>query len=217
MTLQADAAQRQAIYRSLEARNRIVGILRIGVPALGLITLVVLIGQIYLSSLTGRFGIASISVTPDAVSVQSPEYAGVLDDGTTYRVWANSAKATVNASDRIDLSVAALTMNRANGVVMNVNAPLAVLDTTGEVVAIKGIAYVEDSTGTSGVIENSVFDYARQNLVAEGPVHIDYADGTALDSVGMTYDTLNAVWTFSRVSVTLPGTPGAATSETPMP
>ena len=108
MNLHADAAQRLAIYRGLEARNRIVGILRIGIPALGVIALSALLVQIYISSRTTRFGISQIVVSPDSVTVETPEYSGVLDDGTSYRVSAVSAQAAADATDRIGLSSAAL-------------------------------------------------------------------------------------------------------------
>ena len=39
MNLHADAAQRLAVYRRLEARNRIVAILRVGVPVLGAVAM----------------------------------------------------------------------------------------------------------------------------------------------------------------------------------
>ena len=81
-----------------------------------------------------------------------------------------------------------LTLNRVTGVTMEVNAPSALLDSTREIVTITDIAYVEDSSGTSGTIYDSVFDYASQTLVGEGAVHIDYADGTTLDGVGMTLE-----------------------------
>lgn len=217
VNLQADAAERLVIYRRLAARNRIVAILRIGVPLLGAIILVALLGQIYLSSLSNRFGVGRISVTRESVSVEAPEYSGVLEDGTTYRVWARDAKAAINATDQIALTDAALTMQRVTGITMQVNAPDALLDTSTEIVTIEGIAYVEDSTGTSGTIFDSVFDYASQTLTGEGAVHIDYADGTTLDGTGMTYDASSMVWTFSRANVTLSGTPGAATSETATP
>lgn len=217
MNLQADAAERLAIYRRLEARNRIVAILRIGVPVLGVILLVSLIGQIYLSSLTNRFGVGRIAVTRDSVTVEAPEYSGVLEDGTTYRVWATDARAAIDATDRIGLTDAALTMQRVSGVTMDVTAPEAMLDTTSEIVTIEGVANVADSTGTSGTIFDSVFDYTSQTLRGEGPVHIDYADGTTLDGTGMTYDARSMVWTFSSAKVTLPTTPGAAPSETATP
>jgi hypothetical protein len=217
INLQADAAERLAIYRRLQGRNRIVAILRVGVPALGAILLVSLVGQIYISSLSSRFGVGRISVTREAVSVEAPQYAGVLDDGTTYKVWAAAAQASVDATDHIGLTSAALTLTRRNGVTMEVNAPIAVLDTTREVVTIQGIAYVEDSTGTSGTIYDSVFDYVSQTLLGKGEVHIDYADGTTLDGTGMTYDARSMVWTFSGANVNLPSTPGEEPSGTTTP
>ncbi|MGV8831479.1 MAG: hypothetical protein ACOH2N_05840 [Devosia sp.] len=211
MNLQADAVQRQTIYQRLERRNRIVAILRIGIPALGVLVLALLLGQIYLSSLTGRFGVGRIAVTPDLVTIETPQYSGVLDNGTTYRVWAKSAQAAITAPDQIALSQAALTMRRRTGLVTQVDANHAVLDTGAETVTIAGVAVINESTGTAGTVRDSIFDYAAQTLIGQGPVHIDYADGTTLDGVGMTYDANNAVWTFSRVSVTLPSTPGSKT------
>lgn len=217
LDLQADAAERFAVYRRLEGRNRIVAILRIGVPALGAILLVSLIGQIYISSLSNRFGVGRITVTRENVTVEAPEYSGVLEDGTIYHVWASNAVAAIDATDLIALTDASLTMDRVTGVTMDVKAPEATLDTAKEIVTIKGIAYVEDSTGTSGTIHNSVFDYVSQTLLGDGAVHIDYADGTTLDGTGMTYDAKSMVWTFSGANVTLPSTPGSETSETETP
>lgn len=211
MNLQADAAQRQAIYRRLEARNRIVAILRVGVPALGVLVLVSLLGQIYVSSLTSRFGVGRIEVTRDSVSIETPEYSGVLDNGTTYRVWAEQAQASIDATDQIALTQGILSMVRTNGVETRINARHAMLDTGAETVTIVGLAEIAESTGTTGTIIDSVFDYATQTLVGRGAVHIDYADGSTLEGVGMTYDATQAVWTFSNANVTLPSTPGSDT------
>ncbi|WIJ25277.1 hypothetical protein [Devosia sp. RR2S18] len=207
--LHADAAQRQATYQRLAARNKVVSALRWAVPTLGVLTLVGLIGQIYLSSLGNRFSIGQVSVTREAISIAAPEYAGVLPDGSTYRVWADTAEAATGATNLIGLTDAALTMNRSTGITMQVNAPQAMLDTTSERVIIEDIAYVEDSTGTAGTVHDSVFDYATQTLTGEGDVEIDYADGTQLVARGMTYDAEGLIWTFSNAKVTLPSTPGA--------
>ena len=209
MNLQGDAAQRLAIYRGLEARNRIVAILRVGIPLLGIIALSALILQIYVSSLGSRFGVGRIAVTSDSVTVEAPEYAGVLDDGTAYRVSASAAQAATTATDHIDLSDATLTMLRPDGVSMLVDAKSAMLDTTGQIVTVAGAANVSNSLGTSGVVRDSVFDYVAQALTGNGPVTIDYSDGTHLVAEGMTYDAVNLVWTFTRATVTLPDTPGA--------
>lgn len=209
MRLDADAAHRLAIYRSLAVRNRIVALLRLGVPALGAAALAALIGQIYLSSLGSRFGVGPISVTSEVVRVEAPEYAGMLADGTAYRVSASAAEAATATTDRIGLIAAQLTMTRPDGVRMEVSAAEALLDTTGQLVTVAGDARVRNSLGTSGTIRNSVFDYAAQRLLGQGPVVLDYADGTHIVAEGITYDAVGMVWTFPGATVTLPDTPGA--------
>ncbi|KQX38572.1 hypothetical protein ASD04_07845 [Devosia sp. Root436] len=209
MDLHADAAQRLAIYRGLQSRNRVVAILRVGIPALGIVALAALLLQIYVSSQTSRFGIGQIAVSSDSVTIEMPEYSGVLDDGTAYHVSALAARAAVEATDRIDLTDAALTMTRPDAVTMQVDARAAVLDTTSQLVEIEGVAEVSNSLGTSGIFRQSVFDWTAQRLVGNGPVSIDYADGTKLVAEGVTYDAVSLVWTFTRATVTLPDTPGA--------
>ena len=83
------------------------------------------------------------------------------------------------------------------------------LDTTNQLVEVAGIAEVSNSLGTSGLLRNSVFDYAAQRLTGNGPVDIDYHDGTTIVAEGLTYDATTLVWTFTRATVTLPDTPGA--------
>ena len=209
MNLHADAAERLAIYRGLQARNGIVAILRVGIPALGVVALAALMLQIYVSSRTSRFGVGQIVVSSDSVTVETPEYSGLLDDGTAYRVSAIAAQAAVDATDRIALSEAALTMLKPDGVAIQVDARAALLDTTNQVVEIAGVAEVSNSLGTTGLLRNSVFDYERQQLTGNGPVSIDYEDGTELEAEGLTYDAATMVWTFTRATVTLPDTPGA--------
>lgn len=202
------ASQRQTLYRRLVRRNRLVGVLRVLVPALGAVVFAVLAVQIYVSSLTGRFNIGQIKVTPDSITIDTPEYAGVLSDGSRYHVSSRSAAAATNQSDIINLVDAALSVDRANGTSMQANAAIARLDTTQQLVIIDGLAEVEDSTGTAGKFYHSVFDWHAQTLTSQGPVTVDYADGTHLVSKGLIYDTRTGVWTFSGATVTLKSTPG---------
>lgn len=209
MNLQADAAQRLAVYQGLQARNRIVAILRVGIPALGAVALSALMLQIYVSSTASRFGVGQIAVSSESIVVEAPEYSGLLDNGTAYRVSATAARAAVDATDRIGLTDAHLTMTRPDGVGMEVRAPQALLDTTHQVVIVEDVAHVGNSQGATGTIHDSVFDYVAQKLVGEGPVTLDHADGTHIVAEGMTYDPVALIWTFSRATVTLPDTPGA--------
>lgn len=208
MTIHADAPQRLATYRRLTRRNRIVSVLRLAVPALGALTLAVLAGQIYLSSLGNRFGVGQISVSRDGVSVDALAYEGLLEDGAAYRVTASAARAAMNATDRIALTDAVLEVDRTSGVSQRAESDQALLDTTNQLVFIDGIAHFTDSTGTVGVLEQSVFDWANSVLTAKGPVTINYSDGSDIKAAGMVYDAKQQTWTFTGATVTLPSTPG---------
>jgi len=209
MSAHTDTADRLRTYQRLAIRNRVVSVLRIGVPVLGVVVLVALVGQIYLSSLGGRFGIGRISVTRERVTIATPTYSGVLDDGSVYHVSASMAEASLDATDVMELSEATLNIVRSNGVVMDLQADTAQMDTTRELVTIAGETRVVESTGTTSVFSNSVFDWRAQELTGKGPVIVDYADGTHLVAKGLFYNSKEAVWTFTDAMVTLPNTPGA--------
>ncbi|WP_338721625.1 hypothetical protein [Devosia sp. XK-2] len=195
-------------YDRLRWRNRLIGLLRLGVPLVGSAILAGLLVQIYLSSFTGRFSIDRLSVTPEAVVIDAPEYVGTLTDGSSYRVWAETARARTEQSDLIDLFNAQLVLNRADGVQLTMRADAAQLDTTNQLTLVPGPAEVADSTGTTGRLNDSVFDWASQILTSRGKVAIDYADGSTIRAEGLTYDAAAVVWTFSGSVVTLPETPG---------
>ncbi len=200
------------MYDRLGRRNRIVAILRLGVPLLGSIVLAGLLVQIYVSSFTGRFNIEQISVTPDAIVIEAPEYVGTLSDGSSYRVWAETARARVEQSNLVDLSNAILVLNRIDGVQLTMEAEEAQLDTAAQLTMVPGEADVADSTGTTGTLNDSVFDWGEQLLTSRGAVAIDYADGSTIRADGLVYDASTIIWTFLGSTVTLPSTPGETDS-----
>lgn len=204
----ADAGAEPRPYRRLERRNRLVSILRLGIPAMGLVVLLGLLMQIYLASFTGRFSVGRVEVTPEAIVVDAPEYAGILEDGSAYRVWAETARAASARTDLIDLTRAQLVVDRTDGVQMQVDAERAQLDTSRQLTIVPGTADIADTTGTVGTLADSVFDWEAQQLTTSGAVVIDYADGSRVRSQGLEYDAASKVWTFSRAVVTLPSTPG---------
>ncbi|MCP8883076.1 hypothetical protein NIM87_06165 [Devosia sp. XJ19-1] len=207
------AGPRQS-YQRLARRNGVVNVLRFAVPLVGALVLGGLIGQIYLASMGGRFSIDQLTVTPDSISIEAPEYVGALDDGSSYRVWAETARATTERSDLIDLTNAKLVINRIDGVQLTMEARSAQLDTTNQLTMVPGLADVADSTGTTGTLRDSIFDWHSQLLTTRGPVAIDYADGTTVRAQGLIYDASTIVWTFQRSVVTLPSTPGEDSSAT---
>ncbi|ODT69425.1 MAG: hypothetical protein ABS75_17095 [Pelagibacterium sp. SCN 63-23] len=203
-------ATTSVIHRRLRRRNGVVAALRVAVPALGALVLVALAAQIYRASFTGRFEVGQVTVTPEAVSIDAPEYVGLLEDGSAYRVWAESARAALSSSDHIDLFEAAVTLDRADGVRLQAEAAAAQLDTSAQLTLVPGLADVADSEGTIGTLYDSIFDWHEQVLTTRGKVAIDYGDGSTIRSDGLVYDAARIVWTFTNPVVTLPSTPGEA-------
>ena len=197
------------LYRRLRRRNRLVGLLRWAVPVLGALVLLALMVQIILSSFGGRFSVGQITIWPDAVTVEAPDYIGVLQDGSAYRVSAVSARAPAERPDLIGLAEAKLVLVRIDGVQLTADAANAQLDTVNQLTIVPGLAEIAGSTGATGTLRDSVFDWQAQLLTTNGDVVIDYPDGTRVEASGLLYDAAAQSWTFTRSTVTLPSTPGA--------
>lgn len=185
-----------------------VGVLRFAVPAAGLVLLVALLVQIVISSFGARFGIGKIEVTPDRVRVETPEYAGMLSDGSTYRVWAEEAAASIANTDLITMTNVRVLLERPDGVRREASAVDAVLDTVNQQVRIENGTEISESTGISGRLSDSVFDWASQTLTSNGPVVINYSDGSTVQAEGLVHEADRNRWTFTKAVVTLPDTPG---------
>jgi lipopolysaccharide export system protein LptC len=195
-------------FQRIERRNQLVSVLRIVVPLGGALVLAVLGIQIVLSTLTSRFGIERITISPEAITVDAPEYSGILQDGSAYRVSADTARASTARTDIIDLNNAKLVLNRQDGVQFQADAAQAQLDSTNQLVMVGGVADIGDTRGMTGTLTNSVFDWNAQVLTTNGPVVINQADGTTVVAEGLVYDAGAVIWTFTRSVVTLPSTPG---------
>jgi lipopolysaccharide export system protein LptC len=203
------------LYRTLRRRNRLIGVLRWLVPALGGAGFALAAGQMYLQSLGGDFSIGALTVTQDKVTVVTPRYEGIMDDGTAYRLDAQSATASITALDHLLLDSASLLLTRSDGTTLTLSAQNAQVDTSTQQVHIAGTAQVDDSTGMAGTLEGLFIDYLAQTIAASGPVHLVYPSGMVVDGVGMRYDPKTMVWTFTRSTLTLPDTPGRDKADAP--
>jgi len=212
----ATADQREAMYRRLNGRNRLVAVLRIGVPVIGAIVLVGIIGQIFLASLAIDFSIGHVSVQQDRIVIDVPRYDGVMADGSVYSVSAQSASASLSAVDVVQLIQAEATLHQPGGRVLSARADAGTLHMSEQQVAIAGKATIYDSFGTTGWINDSLVDWPRQTLAAAGPAHFEFNDGAVLDAVAMRYDAGQEVWTFEAATLTLPRLPAFEEPEAEM-
>lgn len=204
----APAVAHKQQFRRLARRNRVVAALRVLVPLGGVLVLAALSIQIVISTLTGRFGIDRVTITPEAIALEGPEYAGVLEDGSIYTVSAIGARASLANTELIHLTEAQLVVHRSDGVRFQADSASAILDTNQQTVAVEGVADISDSRGMTGTLKNSIFDWKDQILTTHGDVVINQADGTTVLAEGLVYDASAVVWTFNNSVVTLPSTPG---------
>jgi len=202
------AEQRLAIYRGLGAHNRFIAVLRIGVPVLGLLVFVLLMGQIYLANLGKDFGMGGLTIDRSMAMVQAPRYSGVMPDGTTYSVVAGEARAPLTASDKIELIDTSIVFTNADASRTKAETKSAILDTKTQNVEVAGQGDVSGSDGTTGQFFNTLIDWPAQTFTSTGGAQLQFADGTTLDAKKAVYDLEKGVWTFSNVTVTMPSTPG---------
>lgn len=206
---------RAQLHAALTRRNRIVGVLRIALPAAGAIVLAMVLGGIVLDNLREQFGFASIRIDRDNLMVASPRVTAVGDDGTLYSATAAMAKGRLGSVDLVDMTEAVFSMASPNGVTFTATAPTAALQTAAQTLTVPGTLGVSSSDGLRGTMEDFFGDMLNASIVARGAVDLTFPEGMRVQSEGMTYDGNAKVWTFTRATVTLEETPGGAVEETP--
>lgn len=200
--------QRSRIFAALVVRNRIIEVLRYAVPALGIVTSGGFVLQLYLGSLGHDFGFSDISIDRNNLVVDTPSYSSVGVDGSFYRIEAVSARSALDRTDIIDLSQPVLTLRKAEGNAITVEADTARVETTSQQVTVEGITRLSDSVGMNGTIVGFSANLAAETAVGKGPVDITFSNGATLTAASMSYDGASATWRFQRAILTLPSTPG---------
>ena len=204
-----DAATRSRIYSQLEQRNRLVTILRIGLPVMGLLVLGGLVLQIVLATLLDQFGISNLRIDRDNLVVETPSYSSMTADGTMYSVASDDARAALGDTDMLHLTGAKLTVTKPNGSWMKADAETADMRLSEQSVYVAGGMGIADSRGTEGIIHGVHANLVSGSMVSDGRANIRYHNGTTLDAETMAYDGKRQLWQFNRVTLVVPGTPGA--------
>ena len=207
-----NAEERTAIYEALVHRNRLVRILRVGLPLLGAIVLLGLLVQLVVGSLLDEFNISGISIDRDNLVVETPSYSSMTADGTQYAVASQGARAALGDTDLLHLQGAELTVTRPSGSWMTAKAMEADMRLSSQRVFIPEAMEIADSRGTSGTIVGVHADLAAESMVSEGPASIRYHNGTTLDAATMAYDGKAQTWVFSRATLTVPPPKSASPS-----
>jgi len=209
IALTETAAQRRRIYRQFAQRNQVVSVLRFVVPGIGVAVFALLAGSVVIANLAENFSIGRITLQDDRMVVETPSYSGVTSDGTTYRVAALSAEAGLNAMDAVTLNGATVVIDAADGTQTTAEAARAELQVAAETVKVAGKTTLSTSAGMSGSLTGMDLDFGQQLVTASGAVTFEFPGGERLDAAGMRYDGAAKTWSFTGVTITLPGTPQA--------
>lgn len=200
--------QRNRIFSTLAARNRLVGVLRLAVPAAGVIIPGGLVLQLFIAGLGDDFGFSNISIDRNNLVVETPSYSSMGADGSSYQVEAASARSALDHTDIIDLTQAVLTIKKAKGATITARADAARIETTGQLVTVDGVTRIADSKGMKGTIVGIFANMAAETMVGKGDVDITFSNGATLKAASMSYDGATSTWSFTRATLTLPSTPG---------
>jgi lipopolysaccharide export system protein LptC len=207
--------QRRRIFATLALRNRVVDVLRIAVPAAGIVIFCGLLLQLFLASLGDDFGFSNLSIDRNNLIVDTPSYSSMGTDGSSYQVSAASAKTALERTDIIDLTEPVLSITRTGGGTITARADAARLETTSQLMTVDGATRIADSDGLKGTIVGISADMAAETMVGNGDVDITFSNGATLEAASMSYDGARSTWRFARATLTLPSTPGEDRVEAP--
>ena len=148
--------QRAAILSGLLWRNRLVGVLRIAVPAVGVAAFLVLIGQMWLTSIARQYGVSGIRIDRGQLVVETPQYSETGEDGSRYLVTAEAARTPLDNPNSIAMTSPDLLFERPGKAPFHAVADNATVDTSTHLVTIPGI--------TRGFGRNTLVLSARRGL-----------------------------------------------------
>ena len=204
MSVSADTERRLARRQALHARNRIVSILRIGLPALGILVVASFFFQILLASLASSFRIGNVRFAGDTVAVDTPSYSGVTADGDIYKLSAQAAATAITNLNLINITNGELQLTKPDGQQMRARARASTFDSIAQTMTVPGVADVSNSSGDSGTLRQVVVDLPRQTLKATGPVALQFKDGTTLEASGLDYNARTRIWSFGKATLEVP-------------
>ena len=203
-------AARSAVLQSLTSRNRVIAVLRLLVPAAGVVAFLVLAAEIYVTNTLRQYGVAGIRIDRGALVVDAPQYSATGANGAHYTARAKLARSPIGDTHMIAMESAELSLQRPGHPTMQLSAPLANADTEAERLTIPGTATLTDSSGLHGTLKQLEADVRSGIIVARGPVEMIFRNGATLSASNLHYDSATEMWTLEHVNFVAPDLPEAS-------
>ncbi len=195
--------KRAQTYRGFARHNRLISWLRIGVPLFGALVLAALMIEIVIANIARDFGISGVRIARDELVIDTPEYSGVMANGTLYTVVAEAASTTIGDGDLLNLTDPLIDLTRTDGYRMRAGAKSARFSIDRQTVEVDDVLNVSDSQDMQAKLLNAIIDWRTQTLVAKDNVHVVFADGSILTGSSLRYDAGAQTWDFDNVKLTL--------------
>ena len=199
--------QRAAILGGLLWRNRIVGVLRVAVPAIGVAAFLVLMGQMWLTSIARQYGVSGIRIDRGQLVVETPQYSEIGGDGTQYFVAARDARTPLTSPGEIEMADPKFTYVRPGRSPFHATSLTGSVNTETHLVSAPGRVVVTTDEGLTGTMYDLHADMRAQVTTAKGPVDITMPDGSHLTADDLHYQGSTNVWTFHNATLEVPDLP----------
>lgn len=201
--------QRAEILGGIAWRNRVVAVLRLTVPALGVAAFLLLTGQIYLANMARQYGVAGITIDRGTLVVEAPQYAGTGSNGSRYLATAREARTPLGGGDTFDMNDATFDLIQSDGTVYNALSRTAKMNTRSEIIEAPGLVDVSGTDGLVGTLNDVRVDGRAETVLSQGPVDLLLADGTIIRGATMLRDGKAQTYTFTNATVIVPDLPKA--------
>ncbi|HVY52410.1 MAG TPA: hypothetical protein VHA07_12725 [Devosia sp.] len=204
--------QRIAILGRLSARNRVVSVLRLAVPAAGVAAFLLLAVQLWLGNIAQQYGVSGIRIDRGNLVVETPQYSEMGTDGTRYLVVARDARTPLLSPGVIEMTEPRLSMMRPGRSPLHATGASATVSTDEHAASVPGVVAVTSDDGLFGTLHDVHADMRRQLTTAKGPIDLTFPDGSHLTADAMQVDGSTQLWTFSNATLVVPDLPHAQVS-----
>lgn len=192
------------LYAGVKRRQRLVKLLRWTIPLVGALIFAALMVPLLLNNLLPSTQFEGIRLEQDRLVVDEPRARGVLSDGGSYEITAQSATTKLINQDAIDLTNLQATISFVDGATIVGTSATGIFSLRRNILTMNNQIDLSSSTGDTGRIGNGVADLNTKTFDGDDGVAFDFSNGSTLRAQNMHYDSAAEYWRFERASLTFP-------------
>ncbi|HWJ86460.1 MAG TPA: hypothetical protein VNS12_00120 [Pelagibacterium sp.] len=209
------AGMRLDTYNRFARHNRRIGVLRWGVPVIGVMFLSVPVMQLAASMVADSLPIEGLRLENDTLVIEGPRFEGRTATGSNYSMDAARAESRIGDLDTADLYDLTIAITDDAGYDATVRFSSAEWTMSTQYLRSNEDVAVADSTGASGILAGVEVDWPVQRITSEGPVRFSFDSGASLVARTMAYDMNADLWQFTNVDLDMVPQPDAGETRDP--